>query len=286
MSVAVCLKVNEGVILAADSAATLAAQTPGGLASVVNVYNNANKITNLRKGFPIGVVTYGSGNIGARPISLILKNLRERFTEDGDWKLKKREYTLERVVARAKEYLYDDLYCKAYKDWPQKPTIGFVFAGYSPGNDMAEEYSLEVQNGDLVGPELIRQQNDVGVTWRADGEAIHRLVMGYSPDVQRVLRSRLGVPEDQLGPVLDVLSQNLTAQIFAPAMPVRDAIDLAEFLVDLTIKFRRFTPGAPTVGGPIEVAAITKHEGFKWILRKHYYPAKLNPPPQTPRSEP
>jgi hypothetical protein len=34
---------------------------------------------------------------------------------------------------------------------------------------------------------------------------------------------------------------------------------------------------AKTVGGPIEIAAITKHEGFKWIERRHFYPPELNP---------
>jgi hypothetical protein len=29
--------------------------------------------------------------------------------------------------------------------------------------------------------------------------------------------------------------------------------------------------------GPIEIAAITKHEGFKWIERRHFYPPELNP---------
>ena len=31
-----------------------------------------------------------------------------------------------------------------------------------------------------------------------------------------------------------------------------------------------------TIGGPIELAAITKHEGFKWVARKHYYGEELN----------
>ena len=61
-----------------------------------------------------------------------------------------------------------------------------------------------------------------------------------------------------------------------PPMPIQDAIDLAEFLVDLTTRYVRFKPGLPTVGGPIEIAAITKHEGFKWIQRKHYFSTKLN----------
>jgi hypothetical protein len=60
-------------------------------------------------------------------------------------------------------------------------------------------------------------------------------------------------------------------------MPFQDAIDLAEWLVGLAIGYSRFMPGAPTVGGPIETAAISKHEGFKWVRRKHYFDARLNP---------
>jgi len=53
MTVALTLKVNDGIVLAADSASTLIAAA-GGTPSVVNVYNNANKLFNLRKGFPVG----------------------------------------------------------------------------------------------------------------------------------------------------------------------------------------------------------------------------------------
>jgi len=65
----------------------------------------------------------------------------------------------------------------------------------------------------------------------------------------------------------------------SPAMPIQDAIDLAEFLVRLTTDYERFrlARGAGTVGGPIEIAAITKHEGFKWVRRKHYYSREFNP---------
>jgi hypothetical protein len=62
-------------------------------------------------------------------------------------------------------------------------------------------------------------------------------------------------------------------------MPIQDAIDLARFLVDASIKFSRFVPGPQVVGGPVEIAAITKHEGFKWINRKHYYEQNLNREP-------
>lgn len=58
--------------------------------------------------------------------------------------------------------------------------------------------------------------------------------------------------------------------------PIQDAIDFAEFLAYSAVMFSRFAPGSPGVGGPIEIAAITKHEGFKWVKRKHYFNSELN----------
>jgi hypothetical protein len=54
-------------------------------------------------------------------------------------------------------------------------------------------------------------------------------------------------------------------------MPIQDAIDLARYLIELTIGFVRFSSGAPTVGGSVEIAAITKHEGFRWVQRTRHY---------------
>ncbi|QDU69639.1 hypothetical protein Pla86_47580 [Planctomycetes bacterium Pla86] len=52
-------------------------------------------------------------------------------------------------------------------------------------------------------------------------------------------------------------------------MPLQDAIDLAEFLVDLTCRWYRSRLGAPTVGGPIEIAAIEEHQDVRWVERKY-----------------
>ena len=73
------------------------------------------------------------------------------------------------------------------------------------------------------------------------------------------------------------LAPELYELLFLEAMPIQDAVDLARFLVQTTIGFVKFSVGrAKTVGGPIEIAAITKHEGFKWIERRHFYPPELN----------
>lgn len=52
---------------------------------------------------------------------------------------------------------------------------------------------------------------------------------------------------------------------------------LAEALVNLTKFKRRIGLEEETVGGPIDVAVITKADGFVWIKRKHYFEPELNP---------
>jgi hypothetical protein len=76
--------------------------------------------------------------------------------------------------------------------------------------------------------------------------------------------------------VMQSVRNDLIMPFVVEAMPIQDAIDLARFLVDTTINFVKFSPGAPTVGGPIDIATITKHEDFKWISRKLYYNINLN----------
>ena len=62
MTIAITVRVHDGVVLAADSATTLiGTDTASGAVGVINVYNNANKLHNLLKGSPLGAVTWGTG---------------------------------------------------------------------------------------------------------------------------------------------------------------------------------------------------------------------------------
>jgi hypothetical protein len=52
---------------------------------------------------------------------------------------------------------------------------------------------------------------------------------------------------------------------------------LAEAMVNLTSVKRKFSAEKETVAGPIDVAVISKSDGFIWVKRKHYFDAELNP---------
>lgn len=61
------------------------------------------------------------------------------------------------------------------------------------------------------------------------------------------------------------------------SLPVDELADLAETLVALESLKERVTTDEESVGGPIDVAAISKGDGFVWIKRKHYFDSSLNP---------
>ena len=281
MTIAISLKVNDGVILASDSASTILGRDLQGHTSVINIYNTANKVFNLHKKLPIGAITWGAGSIGNASISTLIKDLRRRFCgKDPNyeaWAIDEKLYTVKQIAGHLKEYIFNELYTPEFAQWAEKPPLGFVVAGYSANDGMAEEYQIDINNNTCNGPCLLQPKNESGATWHGEPEAINRLLFGMAGKMPEVLVSNLGVQPNDVQTALNSIKQECQAPLVIPAMPIQDAIDLSEFLIDLTIKFSKFNVGAPTVGGPIEIAAITKYEGFKWVKRKHYFNTELNP---------
>lgn len=60
-------------------------------------------------------------------------------------------------------------------------------------------------------------------------------------------------------------------------LPKDELAHLAESLVALTSLKRRVSSDAETVGGAVDVALISKGDGFVWVKRKHYFSPDLNP---------
>jgi hypothetical protein len=73
--------------------------------------------------------------------------------------------------------------------------------------------------------------------------------------------------QDYWGPVIEI----------AASLPKDELAAMAEALVNLTKFRRRVSAVRETVGGPIDVAVITKGDGFVWTQRKHYFDPQLNP---------
>ena len=56
-----------------------------------------------------------------------------------------------------------------------------------------------------------------------------------------------------------------------------DLAALAENLISITSLRKKVTMEQESVGGPIDVAVISKYDGFIWLKRKHYFDAEENP---------
>lgn len=113
-----------------------------------------------------------------------------------------------------------------------------IAAFFIAGFDNDEPYVYE------VGVDVIRKNiNDDntlynGCAWHGEQDAINRLI----------------------------LSEPITPFAF-DLMPLKDAVDMAEFLIKLTIDFNRFADVLPTCGGEIDLLVITK-DYTKFIKHK------------------
>ena len=64
---------------------------------------------------------------------------------------------------------------------------------------------------------------------------------------------------------------------FIRALPKDELANLSESLINITSLKVRVQDNLETVGGNVDVAIITKGDGFVWTKRKHYFEKSLNP---------
>jgi hypothetical protein len=60
-------------------------------------------------------------------------------------------------------------------------------------------------------------------------------------------------------------------------LPIDEMVELAETLIHLQSLKEKVTQPTESVGGPVDVAVITRREGLVWIKRKHFFSVDLNP---------
>lgn len=107
------------------------------------------------------------------------------------------------------------------------------------------------------------------------------LVKNISPDIAQKI-SELNIDKitgQYQQELLNVLDQKHIQPTIAAVslLSKEDLAEMAESLIYLTYLKRRISFDEESVGGPVDVALISKGDGFIWIKRKHYFDPKLNP---------
>ncbi len=260
ITVCVAIKVNDGIVFAADSAVSLTTTFTDGSSVVANVWNHGLKVFNLHRDLPIVAMFAGMANFGHISISYLAKDLRISL----EHKFKEKAYNFNEVVDFTYKYIQDE-YLKSYPSPLPSHSFEFWIGGYDYPNKNGEIWKFEIQQGQWLSPtQLVAPEIPDHILWGGQTQAISRLLVGYDPLIPQTFN-------------LDIskLKQFQTPLVHS-AMPLQDAIDLAYFLVDMTKKYFAYLPGADIVAGDTDIATVTKHEGFKWINRKHYYQAEFN----------
>ncbi len=229
MTIIVSVKINDGVVLAADSAATFFSG---------QVYVHAEKIVNLVKGLPVGVMVTGHGGIGSESITTILKDLRRRLSGRDhiwrEWTVDPDDYDIESIAHRLATLLRE-------KDLSHT-SMHLRVAGYSSDRPLPEIWDLVAIDGVLGAPSLLRGEDQWGVNWEGQREALDRLILGIPAGVDEALEKggcdrtlALQYIRGAVG------SGHLYNHVVLPAMPIQDAVDLARYLVETTIGFVRYS---------------------------------------------
>lgn len=275
MTVCVAVKVHDCIVFAADSASTLSRTGTDGVSQVLNVYNNADKVFNLHRDLPLVAMTCGMGHIGDRSISNLAKEMRFELSK-GDNSIAADSYTVKSVVDRAHEFI-----ARRYHDAIGAPRNGdyleFWVGGYGSSNKHGEIWKIVISDGVTLAPSQVNAADDgQGIFWGGQGQAISRLLLGIDPAFVDALK-QAGVDKTVASTLFTAASNRMETPVLHATMPTIDAIRLADFLVDTTKSYFSFAFGSDIVGGATDIATVTKWEGFKWIRRKHYYSAELNP---------
>lgn len=270
MTICIGVRVDSGIVFVSDSATSYVSTDQQGNAITQRVYNHADKVFNLCKGLPVISMTCGIGNFGKESISTIAKHIRHTIFDKTD--ITPENYTIENIVSYA-HTIFSEKHAELDPALKLNSSFEFFVGGFSHNSCDSELWKITIVN-DVIHPTL-KLSDDFNIVWAGQPEACTRLVLGVSSQTEYVLKNA-GLTDEVTAQVIDSIKAASTAPLVEPSMPINDAIHLAEFLAKTSATYVKFLPGADTVGGDLDIATITKYEGFKWIKRKHYYPPSLN----------
>jgi hypothetical protein len=273
VSLAIAFKGAEGIVLAADSRATLNAtlQQPNGQILVMpSTFDNATKLLRVKGQDYAGAVTYGVGALGQQeprtPSSLI-----PEFEAD----LVNRSVPRLSVENFSKEL--SDFFLKQWSgrmptSIPQTEQMYFIVGGVDDGPEVYGRLFEFRIPGDPVPKEALVGQ--FGARWGGQSEFVNRLMNGFDPKAADLAAQALTLDSAQKS----ALEKKFTA--LAVAIPyqflsLQDCVDLSIFLIRTTISIQRWIVGVRGVGGPIDVATITKTAGFTAIQEKSILGEKI-----------
>jgi hypothetical protein len=184
-------------------------------------------------------------------------------------------------------------------------STGIVIAGYGEREIFPTVHDFHVSG--KLGKSLIYfnesidridGKHNASICPYAQTEMVHQFAKGIDPEFAEMIMDKLDTTLHSLSVLLrdsdkqkidalsglfaDYISTAIDAAYTDPildtvaCMQKSELVAMAEAMVNLTALKRHVSTDAETVGGPIDVALITKGDGFIWIKRKTNYDPVIN----------
>ena len=145
----------------------------------------------------------------------------------------------------------------------QRDVIDTVLNGVDPNLKQAylQMFNQSIRKYNVEIATALRQAGASQVADLVENADLAMLVRDFNHTISQYENERYSIPTKQTTALLSK----------------EDLAEMAESLIYLTFLKRRFMSQEESVGGPVDVAVISKGEGFIWIKRKFYFDPNLNP---------
>ncbi len=255
MSLIVVFKGREGIVMGADSRITLTGNPPV-------YYDNATKLIQIKGLDHLGVMTCGSAFVDAyfkRTPHSFLPDIEAGTVAESD-----DSPTVEKSANQLGSF-FEGMYNAAFAK-PSSP-IQFVVGGFDHDNPYGKLFTLSIP--DAVQPTPVYfGASPFGLYWDGMPQFAQRIILGYDSFVLAGAAQILNLTPDQMNLLSQQLGGYSQANIPYEILSLQDGVDLVILLIRTTIAIMNLTTGFRSVGGPIEIATITRSEGFKFVQRK------------------
>jgi len=265
MSLGIAFKGPEGIVLAADSRVTLNAEMNDGkgLKLLPSTFDNATKLLRINGQKHVGVVTYGLGVLGTpqpRTAHSFLPEFEDELFEADTPRL-----DVEEFAGKLSEFFLRQWNQFMPADFPKGEDMIFLVGGY----DIGQPYGRLFQFAIPSNPNPVEQNsNDFGIVWGGQAQFTYRLLNGFDPQLPQMIKEHLSLTNLNTEELYNLLRSNLAVPIPYQFLPLQDCVDLSVLLIRMTIEIQSFCLGVRGVGGAIDVATITRTNGFEAIQQK------------------
>lgn len=261
MTLAIGFKGSEGIVLAADSRVTIQHIVPipgqaGQQLLIPATYDNATKLLKVHGQDHVAAVTFNAGAIGLQQPRTAHSLLPEFEAQlNGAPRL-----TVEDFARRLSDFFAEQ--------WRDKgggtgSPMEFIIGGYDPDEAYGKLFICAIP----TAPQPVEVQANVfGIQWGGQTEITSRILNGYDAAAMDFIIPQIpNVDPQQLAAGV---SERSGAQIPYQFLPLQDCLDLSMLMIRTTAQILDYQIGVRGVGGSIDVATITRKEGFQYVQRK------------------